>query len=139
MCWLANDGECKLAIIESRQAERSATTCGGGENNDTTRTVGMFCPFLLPIDIGRVIPFESTSNGWNFTVELEAPSDATWKLQESMDIMSAEPLWKTTRKSVIRMEYLMQSNRSGLEHKRPIFFECQGNDLQDQTSHHWNR
>ena len=31
-----------------------------------------------------------TPNGWNVTVELEAPSDATDKLQEDVDITNAE-------------------------------------------------
>ena len=42
------------------------------------------------MDTGRVIPLESTPNGWNLTVELEAPNDANSKLQEVMDMMMTE-------------------------------------------------
>ena len=34
------------------------------------------------MDIHRVIQFESTPNGWNFTVELEATNGANSKMQE---------------------------------------------------------
>ena len=37
-----------------------------------------------------MIPSASTPNGWNLTVELEAPNNANSKLQEVMDIMMAE-------------------------------------------------
>ena len=51
---------------------------------------GLDRAFAYKIETGRVIPFESTPSGWNFTVELEAPSDANSKLQEIMDIMMTE-------------------------------------------------
>ena len=38
----------------------------------------------------RVISFESTPNGWNLTVEFEAPKDANSKLQEVKDTMMTE-------------------------------------------------
>ena len=46
--------------------------------------------FAYTTDTGRVIPFESTPNEWNLTVELEAPNDANTKLQEVRDIMMTE-------------------------------------------------
>ena len=46
--------------------------------------------FAYKIEAGRVIPFESTPNGWNLTVELGVPNDANSKLQEVMDIMMTE-------------------------------------------------
>ena len=46
--------------------------------------------FAYKIETGRVIPFESTPNGWNLTVELEAPNDANSKLQEVMHTMMTE-------------------------------------------------
>ena len=46
--------------------------------------------FAHKIEIGRVIPFENTPDGWYLTVELEAPDDANRKLQEIMDTMMAE-------------------------------------------------
>ena len=42
--------------------------------------------FAYKRETGRVTPFESTPNGWNLTVELDAPNDANSKLQEIMDI-----------------------------------------------------
>ena len=47
---------------------------------------------------GRVIPFESSPNGWNLTVELEAPNDANSKLQEIMDITMTEKHLEQTEK-----------------------------------------
>ena len=47
---------------------------------------------------GRVIPFETTPNGWNLTVEFEAPNDANSKLQEVMDIMITEKRFEQTEK-----------------------------------------
>ena len=55
--------------------------------------------FAYKIEIGRVIPFESTPNGWNLTVELEAPTDANSKLQEIMDIMMTETRSEQTEKA----------------------------------------
>ena len=55
-----------------------------GQASDLKRTFGPDRAF------GRVIPFESTPNGWNLTVELEAPNDVNCKLQEIMDIMMTE-------------------------------------------------
>ena len=46
--------------------------------------------FAYKIDTDRVIPFESTSTGWNLTVELEEPENANKKLQEAMDTKIAE-------------------------------------------------
>ena len=46
--------------------------------------------FAYKIETVRVIPIESTPNGWNFTAGLEAPNDANSKLQEVMDIMMTE-------------------------------------------------
>ena len=36
--------------------------------------------FAYKTQTGRIITFESTPNGWNLTVELEAPHDANRKL-----------------------------------------------------------
>ena len=46
--------------------------------------------FAYKTEIGPVIPFESTPNGWNLTVELEAPNDANSKLLGIMDTMMTE-------------------------------------------------
>ena len=55
--------------------------------------------FASKIETGRVIPFESRPNGWNLTVELEAPNDANSKFQEIMDIMMTEKLLEQTEKT----------------------------------------
>ena len=54
--------------------------------------------FAYKIETGRVLPFESTPNGWNLTVELEALDDANSKLQEVMDIMMTEKHLEQTEK-----------------------------------------
>ena len=59
---------------------------------------GLFRAFADKIESVRVIPFESTPNGWNLTVELEAPNDANNKLQETMDIMMTERRSEQTEK-----------------------------------------
>ena len=53
---------------------------------------GLDRAFAYKIETGRVLPFESTPNAWNLTVELEAPIDVNSKLQEVMDIMMTETL-----------------------------------------------
>ena len=63
--------------------------------------MGLFQPgraVAYKIDIGRGIPFDSTPNGWNLTVELEAPNEANSKLQEVMDIMMTEKRLEQTEK-----------------------------------------
>ena len=54
--------------------------------------------FAYRIETGRVLPFESTPNGWNLTFELEALDDANSKLQEVMDIMMTEKHLEQTEK-----------------------------------------
>ena len=72
---------------------------------------GPGCAFAKKKETGRVIPFESTPNGWNLIVELEAPNDANSKLQEVMDIIMTEKRLEQTEKSKTRENCLMQSNR----------------------------
>ena len=54
--------------------------------------------FACNRETGRVIPFESTLNGWNLAIELEAPNDANSKLQEVMDIMITKKRTEQTEK-----------------------------------------
>ena len=54
--------------------------------------------FAYKTETGRVMPCESTPNGWNLTVELEAPNDANSKLQEVVDIMMTEKRLEQTEK-----------------------------------------
>ena len=54
--------------------------------------------FAYEIETGRVIPFESTPNEWNVTIELDVPNDANSKLHEVMDIMMAEERLEQTEK-----------------------------------------
>ena len=62
------------------------------------------------MDTDRVMLFESTLKGWNFIVELEAPSDANMTLQEVTEIIGAEQRLDSTEKMIILVYYLMQSN-----------------------------
>ena len=66
--------------------------------------------FAHKTDTGRVVPLESTHNGWNLTVAFEAQNDANWKLKEVMETMSAETTFGTDRKSIRRVDFFMQSN-----------------------------
>ena len=67
--------------------------------SDSCQTHGPDRAFAYTIDTGRVIPSESTPNGWNLTVELVAPNDANSKLQEVMDSMMTEKRLEETEKS----------------------------------------
>ena len=54
--------------------------------------------FANKIHTARGIPSETTPDAWNYTVELEAPSDANRKLREVMDIMHTEQRFEQTQK-----------------------------------------
>ena len=77
--------EGKPRTIESRQAEvsRSVMVVEPMTQQGQWSCFGPDRAFAYQIDTGRVIPFESTSNGWNLTVELEAPDDANSKVPRS--------------------------------------------------------
>ena len=75
--------------IESRQAEVRRHLMAVKTMTQQGQWV-CFAPeraFAYKIDTGRVIPHESTLNGWNLAVDLEARNDANSKLQELMDIL----------------------------------------------------
>ena len=94
------------------------------------------------MDTGRVLPFESTPNGWNFTVELEAPNDASSKLPEVMDIMRTEKRLEQTEK-IDHMRGLPHAIKHMLIGRKDVsssqLFGWRGTDLQDHTNAHWNR
>ena len=83
VCFVSKDTECKPTTIESRQAEvrRPLMAVKPMTQQGQWVSFGPGGAFAYTIDTGRVIPFESTLNGWNLTVELEAPNDANNKLQ----------------------------------------------------------
>ena len=64
--------------------------------------------FACNIAAGRVISFGNTPNGWNLTVELEAPGDANRKLQEVMDIMITGKTFKRNKQKVEQMRGLLR-------------------------------
>ena len=77
----------------------------GCQAHNTTQGHGSVSGLMIvrsqtKIETGRVIPFESTPNGWNLTVELEAPNHTNNKLQEVMDIMMIEKRLEQTEKIV---------------------------------------
>ena len=92
------DAEGKL--MESRQAEarRLLMAVKPMAQQGQWVCVGLDRAFAYKIFAGRVVPFESTPNGWNLTVELEAPTDANNELQEVMDIMMTEKRSEQTEK-----------------------------------------
>ena len=107
---VSKDAEGKLMTIESRQAEVRLLLMAVKPMTQQGQWVS-FGPdhaFAYAIETGRVIPFESTPNGWKLTVELKAPNDANSKLQEVMDIMMTE---NGRRKSNTRGDCLVQSNQ----------------------------
>ena len=73
--------------IESRQAEARRPLMAVKPMTQQGQWVcfGPDRSFPYKIETGRVIPFEGTPNGWNLTVELEAPNGANRKLQEIME------------------------------------------------------
>ena len=81
--------EGKLMTIESRQAEMRRALMAVKLMTQQGQRVcfGPDRAFAYKMETGRVIPFESTPNGWNFTVEHEAPNDANRQLQEVRNIM----------------------------------------------------
>ena len=88
---VSKDTEGKPMIIESRQSEvRRALMVVKPMTQGQWVCFWPDHAFAYKIENGRVIPFESTPNGWNLTVELKAPNDANSKLQEVMDIMMEE-------------------------------------------------
>ena len=81
--FVSKDTEGKPTTIEFRQAEvrRPLMVVKPMTQQGQWVSFGPGGAFAYTIDTGRVIPFESTPNGWNLTVELEAPNDANNKLQ----------------------------------------------------------
>ena len=97
---MSKDAEGKLMTIESRQAEVRRPLMAVKPMTQQGQWVcfGPDRAFAYNIETGRVIPFESTPNGGNLTVELEAPNDAHSKLQEVMDIMMTDRRLEQTEK-----------------------------------------
>ena len=91
---VSKDTEGKLMTIEYRLAKvrRSLMAVKPMAQQGQWVCFGLHRAFAYKIEKNRVIPFESTPNEWNLTVELEAPPDANSKLQEVMDIMMTETL-----------------------------------------------
>ena len=87
---VSRDPEGRLMTTESRQTEVKRPMMAVKPMTQQGQWVcfGPHRAFAYKIESGRVIPFENTSKGWNFTVELEAPDDR--KLRENMDTMRAE-------------------------------------------------
>ena len=87
-------------IIESRQAEvrRPLVAVKPMTQQGHWGCFGSDRAFAYQIEIGRVIPLESTPNGWNLTVELKAPNDANSNFQEVMDKMMTEKGLEQTEK-----------------------------------------
>ena len=68
---------CQPLIIDSRQTEVRRPLM---VVKPMTQQVPLVCfgsdrASAYQLDMGRVIPFESAPNGWNITVELDAPND----------------------------------------------------------------
>ena len=76
--------------------------------------------FANKMETGKVIPFEGTPKGWNFTVELEAPNNANNKLQEVMDIMMTEKRLEQTGK-IEHMRGLSQVLKQMLTGRKDVF------------------
>ena len=79
------------------------------------------------METGIVIPFESTPNGWNLTVELKAPNDANNKLQEIMDSTTTEKSLEQTVKIEHMRVKQMLTGRKDVSSLKP--FGWQGTDL----------
>ena len=81
--------EGKLMTIESRLAEvqRPLMAVKHVTQHGQWVCFGPDRAFAIKIETGRVIPFQSTINGWNLPPEVEAPNDANTQLQEVMDFM----------------------------------------------------
>ena len=97
---VCKDREGKLTTIESRQAEVRKRLMAVKPMTQQRQWVcfGPDRAFAYKIETGRVTPFESTPNGLNITVEIEAPNDANNKLQDIMDIMMTEKRLERTEK-----------------------------------------
>ena len=78
---VSEDTEGKLMTIEPRQAEVRRPLLAVKPMTQQGQWVcfGPDRAFAYKIETGRVIPFESTPNGWNVTAELQAPNDANNK------------------------------------------------------------
>ena len=89
---VSKDAESRLTTIKSRQTQVKKPLIALKPTTPQGQWVcfGSDRAFAYTIETRRVIPFESTPNGWNLTVELEALHDANNKLQEMMDIMMTE-------------------------------------------------
>ena len=110
----SKDTEGKSMTIESRQAEvrRPLMAVKPMTQKGPWVCFGPDRAFAFKIETGRVIPFESTPNGLNLTVELEAPQNDNSKLQEVMDIMMTEKsVWTRRRISNTRGDCFGQSDR----------------------------
>ena len=98
---VSKDTEGKLVTIESGQAEVRRPLMAVKPMTQQGQWVcfGLDRAFTFKIEIGKVIPFESAPNGWNLTVELEAPNDAiNSMLQEITDILVTEKRLEQTEK-----------------------------------------
>ena len=87
--------------------------------------------FAYKRETGRVIPFESTPNGY-LTGELQAPNDFNSRLKEVMDIMMTEKRLEQTEKIEHVRELLhaikqMLTGRKDVSSLQP--FGWQGTDL----------
>ena len=100
VCFVSKGTEGKPIIIDSRQAEERRPLMAVKPMTQQGQWVcfGPDRTFAYKIETGRILPFESTPNGWNLTVELEAPKDVNSKLQEVMDVMMAEKRMEQTEK-----------------------------------------
>ena len=119
---VSKDTKGKLMTIESRQAEEQQWVCFGPGR-----------AFTYKMETGRVIPFESTPNGRNLTLELEAPNDANIKLQEIMDIMMTGKRLEQTEKiehmgALPHVFKQMLTGRQDVSSLQPLF-GWQGTDL----------
>ena len=78
---MSEDKEGKLMTIESRQAEVRRPLMAAKPMTPQGQWVcfGLDREFAYTIETGRIIPFESTPNGWNITVGCKAPNDANSK------------------------------------------------------------
>ena len=102
------DGQGKQVIIGSRQTEvrRSLMAVKPMTQLGQWAWFGPDRAFVSNINIGRVMPYESTPNGWNLTVELEGPMSPKGSCKTIMN-----NVWNTSRTLTMLVEYLTRSNR----------------------------
>ena len=103
---------------------------------------GLIVRLKTSMQNGRVIPFESTPNGWNLTVELQAPIEANSKVQEILDIMMTGKRLEQTEKieharGLPRVIKQMLIGRKDVSYLKT--FRMAGTDLYDHGNDRWNR